>query len=42
MSYLGLFEERIHEDKIDDVVCNHTLVVDFSGHKTKVRATLDS
>ena len=42
VSYLGLIVERVHQDKIQHVVCDDTLVIDFGRHETKMRATLDS
>ena len=42
VSYLGLTVEGVHEDQIQDIVCNDTLVIDFGWHESEMRTALDS
>lgn len=39
---LGFTVEWVHQNEIEHVVCDDSLVVDFGGHKAEMRATLDS
>ena len=42
VSYLGLTEEGVHEDQIQDIICDDALVIDFGRHESEMWTALDS